>query len=686
MKKYILFIILTLILLSGCRQERTSEDRNKCSPGYVWDEVDCCFDEDNDGKCDLNPHEKIEKANQEEEKYNINDEREYNFLHEASEIVERKGKSVRGEGYAELLDVEDGVAVWLSVGKVFQVLDISNSTNIVVHRNMDVDGSAEVVTSDDKYVYYSDSKKISVYSKDDPYGEIIGTYEDEFRATIITVEEDYAYISGGSNLVVLDISNPKKIKRISESEIQGSGPSKIFYKDGYLFFAVTLGGLNVINVKDPYNPKEEYFHPFETHEMGFEMSGDYLYLARMNTMKSSKTSDIGYESTSKFEVFDISNPVSLKIIGSLVIPTKINSMAIKGNYVYVAGDVPNFISVIDISNPSSPKIANTITSIEGARMAMDMYIYGDYAYFMNSGDGFQIFSLKDPINPSHVKDYDAKKNYISLHGSGDKMYMAVEERYFNVADVKDPENPVLAYTELIQGGAFRYTTIELHEGKSFSNANGLVVHDVKDPYKPKKLNIGNIDVDGIHLKDNYLYTVIGEWGLDIYDMTDLNDFKHISRTEFMQGMCSNFILDDHWVVCKTNIPYSINVIDVTDPKKPIATDTYEYKQNVRSLTLKDNILYVSMSDNFLDIFRIKDNGKLELISTFKVKAGHVQIKDDKAYVLSTINILDVSDLSNPVTIGEVYSNNVAEQGKIYKEYLYVADGNAGLTVIPLDNE
>ncbi|MFC2142956.1 LVIVD repeat-containing protein [Candidatus Aenigmatarchaeota archaeon] len=607
--------------------------------------------------------------------------------HEQEEQKEKKedqkGVSVKGKGYAELVGVNDGVAAWLAKDIVIQVIDVSDPTNPSHIDMIETMGFASTVYQDDEYIYAVGSDGMIILRKNDMFGAHVSTFTSSdggFWPSDITIDGNYIYFLS-NELIIVDISDISNPSQISRTAFTGTAPTKIIIKDNYAFIGVPLGGFVVMDITDKKNPKEIAVHPFESHEMGLEIKGDYAYIAHVSSLEHV---DDWYEFGSVLEVIDISDPGSLEVVGTLTVSTNFKGLDIEGNYAFITGSYPHRLTVVDITDPSNPREITFQNPIQTEGALKDISIQNGYAYIMDSGYGLRILDITDPTKPIQVADVNLQQMLSDIYVEDDKVYLVAEQRYFNVADVSDPENPILAYTEATSSSAYPYTSIVIEDDIAFSNLYYSSFYDVKDPYNPKQFNM-DIGVDGIAVGDNYLYTVIGEVGLFIYDINNLDNPILLSTTSFAQGMCRDFSLDGNWVVCVANKPYSINVMDVSVLENPIAKGTYVFDEYVMSVTVKDGYVYAPRGEKGLDIFKIDSDGELTFLTNYDTNAYRVVVEGNRAYVLGGLEVLDISDPANPVKIDKINIEGGSGHAKIQNGYMYTVGGDRGLTVINLED-
>ena len=102
--------------------------------------------------------------------------------------------------------------------------------------------------------------------------------------------------------------------------------------------------------------------------------------------------------------------------------------------------------------------------------------------------------------------------------------------------------------------------------------------------------------------------------------------------------------------------------------------------------MKDDREYLPRGPDGVDIFKISADGLLTLIANYPASSSsnYVEVSGNRAYVLGGIDVLDITDPGQPTLISQLPSNGIPHRAKVHEGYLYLADGYAGLTVVPLE--
>ena len=278
-------------------------------------------------------------------------------------------------------------------------------------------------------------------------------------------------------------------------------------------------------------------HPFEMTSLGTYdtpnrmsfgavLAGNILYLADNNVAGS------------MVYAFDVSNPTSPSIRGSLFVTGEARDLDVSGNYVYLANYAEG-LSVIDVSDPASPAFAgNYNTSGE----ANDVKVRGNYAYVADGPAGLKIIDITDPTSPTLAGSYATPGTAMRLVVDGDYAYIASYEAGVSIVDISDKTTPVMAgtYSDL---GSVEYVDVWGNQLYAADQASGLVILDVTDPSNPVRRSQYDcgfgycVSVDG-----DYAYVGVYDAGYKV-KLIDVSDPESDARgaveaTQFTSGETS----------------------------------------------------------------------------------------------------------------------------------------------------
>ena len=84
--------------------------------------------------------------------------------------------------------------------------------------------------------------------------------------------------------------------------------------------------------------------------------------------------------------------------------SSLNSVRVQGHYAYVSDGSNGKMFVVDISNPNSPSLVNTITAPSGLYHALPV---GKYLYTKSDNGHIYIYDITNPLSiPTYLSDTD----------------------------------------------------------------------------------------------------------------------------------------------------------------------------------------------------------------------------------------------------------------------------------------
>ena len=310
---------------------------------------------------------------------------------------------------------------------------------------------------------------------------------------------------------------------------------------GYAYIADGEGGLVVIDV----SPPEASFRVATLDTVGFA-SG----IAVSNGIACVA------DGTNGLVVVDVSNPSFPQELAVYDTPGEAVRVVIQGSYAYVAdslGGVYGGLEIVDISNPNVPVLAGRYNA-NNVRVT-DVYVSGNSAFLTTANSSVLRIDVLDVTTPKWkaTKSIGAatSRNVFSVHGNGTYVFVASDDQTISVFDMNlnwvssnpgfstadEPDNvlPRDVYTV----GNFLYVA----EGEG-----GLEVFDISDINNPVQFThyptYGG--GKGVFADGNYIYLADGESGLQIFGVTfdeDADGMLDSWEEEFF-GSTTNSPTDD----------------------------------------------------------------------------------------------------------------------------------------------
>ena len=279
----------------------------------------------------------------------------------------------------------------------------------------------------------------------------------------VYVSGNYAYVASYSSnaLEIVDVSdpsNPVHAGCISDGDggAKLNGTRAVFVSGYYAYVPSALSkALEIVDVSDPTNP----VHVTSISDgdggaklsspRGVVISGDYAYV----------TSGMFDDALNIVDVSDPTHPVLTANISP--VGDGPYSLAVSGNYAYIASCDSDEVHTVDVSDPTNPVRAGSISNGDGgAKLALpfDINVSGNYAYVASFfSNALEILNVSDPAHPVHagfisdggdVELYGARGVFVSgnyayvASQSSDPLY--TDGNALEIVDVSDPASPVHA--------------------------------------------------------------------------------------------------------------------------------------------------------------------------------------------------------------------------------------------------
>lgn len=172
---------------------------------------------------------------------------------------------------------------------------------------------------------------------------------------------------------------------------------------------------------------------------------------------------------SGFGIVDVSNPSSPQLAGYLTGVTtlaKAQSSDFKGSYAYVTTanstgpSVIDYLNIIDISNPSNPFVVG-VTGTTGLSLASDIQVKGKYAYVCSwYGNVLSTFDVSNPTNPIWIGQSSYIKNPDALYVESKYAYVCAQGTGFWIIDVSNPHSSNMPIVGSVSGSNFWSVTVQ----------------------------------------------------------------------------------------------------------------------------------------------------------------------------------------------------------------------------------
>jgi len=275
--------------------------------------------------------------------------------------------------------------------------------------------------------------------------------------------------------------------------------------------------------------------------------------------------------------------------------------------------------------------------------ALEVYVYGSYAYVADHVGGLRVIDISTPTAPVEVGYYDTGGRAMGVVVSGYYAYIADCSSGFLVIDVSDPSTPFLvgSSTGDLEVGVY------LSGSYAYLVGVGLDIIDISSPSSPSEVGFYDFDTDNtvdVYVSGSYAYVANFFYGLHILDVSSASSPSELG---FYDGHFRNM-----HVCVSGSYAYTtgndFRVIDVSSPSSPYEVGSYA--RGGEDVYVSGNYAYIAAYMGF-------DYGGL--------------------------SIIDISSPTSPSEVGFYGVGFYAYGVYVSGDYSYVASGDSGLYILDI---
>lgn len=367
-----------------------------------------------------------------------------------------------------------------------------------------------------------------------------------------------------------------------------------------------------------------------------------------------------------FQVLDISEPSSPKIIGEVMTEGIVYDIVLSANYAF---SVYPF-QIIDITSPASPEIVfSQPIGMSSMRLAID----GDYVYIGDFGGVVHIINKSNPLQPEEVGSMLASGKIVTSIAVADPYLYAttVDGLLIDIFDISDKTAPVKV-GEYFTGGIGNAVKIEgryLYEGDSAQPQFKIL--DISTPAQPQF--VGGLNLPGapreITIRDSLVYVSLANKGFSIVNIADKAAPKEITNLRWIGsnfdqlGPAKQSVADGFAYLASGT---GLWIVDLNSKNLLATTSFFPTGYSSGRVSVQSNYAYIAASFGGLKIVDYMDSSTPKLIGAFPTseRAIDVATLSDRAFLLTTRDfiILDVSNPETPVEISKVSFDDTTSLG------------------------
>ena len=352
---------------------------------------------------------------------------------------------------------------------------------------------------------------------------------------------------------------------------------------------------------------------------------------------------------------------------------------VEGNYAYI-GNGPTF-QVLDISNAASPKIVGEYLT-DG--YVYDIKLSGSLA-FVVIGKGLLILNLSDPVNPDRVSEVNIKGGPLSVAIEGDFAYVSCFAGRLYVFDISDARSPRLRGG--IPVGGQLPTALAAKDGYVYvgnPEYPDLALIDATDPDSLKRrfLHIGGWGLSAF-ISDTLLFvgtrSFSGSHELKIFSVSTPASPKFLSQVAIGAEIAAITANDSAAFVAA--LDSGIYAVDISDPLRPQLKGRFSQRLSANiggtGIAVSEDNVFTAYFTGLLAV-NISNLDSLEETSFFPTggSAQKIDLSGHYAYVASGYSglwILDISDVTNPVGVANINTGGFTADVEVADSIVYLVN-------------
>ena len=401
--------------------------------------------------------------------------------------------------------------------------------------------------------------------------------------------------------------------------------------------------------------------------------------------------------TGPFQIIDISDPLHLKIVAEPQVGDIILGFTIDGNYLY-AGTFSGFVYIFDLTDPVNPKLLSTLNA--GGDNTTSIVVMGNYLYTTAKGT-FSIyeFDISNKTNPVLIAQWNDGSYLGWVYGYGKYLYFLSYNNYLRIYDTSLPGT--LEQTASIttpEGIKSLFISDTLAYLGIYQDSTRFRIIDVADAHHPKIissiywtdpiLDVNNVGVSALMAlvgNTGYIATNDGLW---VIDESDIYNVKTLSF--FITSSSANWLAIDslkHAYVA--TLFTGLKIIDYSDPSSPKLIGQYLPHDRVDYVSVSGNYAYV-LGDTDLQVVNISNPAspvEEDVIplayQRYNTGFGMILASGSKLFVIGETGKLFTIDVSNPsaVKITNIITTKYSPTYiSLDKNYLYVTELDSAIEI------
>ncbi len=596
--------------------------------------------------------------------------------------------------------VEGNTAYLLSPyeGSGLYTVDVSDPSTPLLSGFYETPGNAFGIYVLNSIAYIADGKGgLSIADTSNPASpSFLGYFKENTKRVFVEGNIAYAASGSGSDLFIIDVSDPASPTVISSLEIE-QGDKDIYVSASKAYITTRNGNLFIVDISDLSSPAV-----LSTLEIA----------SRFIPNAVSVSGNKAYISAGGFSIIDVADSANPLLIGKYDTAGSIRTIAINENVVYVAQKNSN-LKILDISSPEKPQLKKTINNNYGdinQLFISNNLLYFGYVEHKPDSQGnlvwhnrLGIFDITEPLSPVFTGSYEVSssttghnRDEISqIFISGNYAYLVGSQKAgFIIIDVTNPSSPQFSGRLGVKKTGYSDKVFIEDDRAYLIGDNHFCIFDLSNPASPKLINKfkNKYPAIDIYVSENIAYVTLTN-GIETIDLSNpkkpklLNVFHTLSFPPYNnKGVNKSIVSGDTAFIINSN---RLFIVDVSNPASPfLKSSAFESKSVYYSVALSGQNIVVNRPEG-ISIFDPIDTSAPTLVSSFSSAgdATDVALSGNTAYIAGSGG-LSIVDINNPSFIkfkGEFKTINNPNIVAVQGSYVFLGVEKEGLFIIDAKN-
>lgn len=527
-----------------------------------------------------------------------------------------------------LLFIRPGIPVWAQLGNI-EILS-------------QLGGRLEGLDVESNYACLGHGSNLDVLDVSNPNNpQQVGSVFLRHMVSDVDMSGSLAYVTlRETGLAVVDISNPSQPRIAGQCTTAGNAWA-VHVVGNVAYVADLEGGLQIIDVGNPAHPYVVANHPCSC-------SGGGSYGRYGTIFVSDGVAYVTFREAGGFmrpdrkilQMIDVSDPVHPATAGQVQVPLNTETVYVSGGLAYVAGGVDVGVQIIDVSNPSQP---STLGSCNTPGIPYEICVSGPLAYVADGDSGLQVLDVSDPVRPNILTSYTAAGSAYEISVASGLAYIREGTRAVHVVDVANPSSPT---------------------------RRGSYVPPLVWPRR-------------CHISGDRVYITGWYATLQIVDIGKPDQPIVVGQFQPGDSATGLYVSGDRAYVCEEKL---FHILDISNPSSPTLLGSCATTKHGYNVDVSGGFAYVAWWEG-LDVIDVSDPTSPTRVARISERAWDVAVAGNLAILLTDykFTVLDVSDPSAPMVLRSGALSAYPWSVDISGDAAYMAVDHSGLVVADISN-